>query len=261
MVSSLDWSPDAMFRATRTSDLTLRFPFISLNVVMPTQPSWETAYWVVAALPSSVSSTRSKTGSVSQGYLSRMSTTSSIDRTMTAGCGTVRFHTHAHHVRASRSNCSASHLVVSPRDQPAYMAPEIIINLAKNVHRYGQPVDVYAFAIIMYEVLELHPAWFEKSYTHYIFQDVEEGKRPPISREADAPSTKYCTLMKKCWGSDPALRPTFDVILDVVREIRGDMARDRRLVSKSASVVPPKASAGEGSKSKTPVSQIKLIIK
>eukprot|EP00940_MAST-03C_sp_MAST-3C-sp2_P000262 g262.t1 len=159
------------------------------------------------------------------------------------------------------SNSSGSSSAHSTASSPAYMAPEIIINLAKNVHRYGQPVDVYAFAIIMYEVLELHPAWFEKSYTHYIFQDVEEGKRPPISREADAPSTKYCTLMKKCWGSDPALRPTFDVILDVVREIRGDMARDRRLVSKSASVVPPKASAGEGSKSKTPVSQIELIVK
>ena len=67
--------------------------------------------------------------------------TDEMSSTMTAGCGTI-----------------------------AYMAPEIIVNLAKNVHHYGQPVDVYSFTIIMYETLG--PAWIDSRNTQSL-----SGKR------------------------------------------------------------------------------------
>ena len=118
--------------------------------------------------------------------------TDEMSSTMTAGCGT-----------------------------PAYMAPEIIVNLAKNVHHYGQPVDVYSFAIIMYETLELRPAWIDAKHAVIIWQTVEEGGRPVI--KAPAPCSSYVELMKKAWEHDPESRPVFDTILTDLRSIRKEI--------------------------------------
>lgn len=123
---------------------------------------------------------------------------------------------------------------------PAYMAPETVVNLAKNTHRYGQAVDIYAYAIIMYESLELHPAWIEKKYTHLIFQSVEEGDRPPV--KTSAPKPEYMKLMRACWVQDPEARPAFNAILDTIREIRGVLFDERSLALEAgASLLKPEA--------------------
>lgn len=109
------------------------------------------------------------------------------------------------------------------------MAPEIIVNLAKDVHHYGQPIDVYSFAIIMYETLELRPAWVDMKYTHLIFQEVEEGGRPAI--KASAPCSGYLDLMKNAWDNSPESRPIFETVLSKLRSIQDEIKTDSSVVS------------------------------
>ncbi|ELP89149.1 serine-threonine protein kinase, putative [Entamoeba invadens IP1] len=90
---------------------------------------------------------------------------------------------------------------------PAYMAPEMVSG-----GNYSYSVDVYSFAIIMFELLAKHPAYdntelFQFSWN--ISQFVTSGKRLGI------PTTfnhELADLIAKCWDQDPNKRPTFEVI-------------------------------------------------
>ncbi|KAI8903023.1 kinase-like domain-containing protein [Gorgonomyces haynaldii] len=69
---------------------------------------------------------------------------------------------------------------------------------------YSEKSDVYAFSMVVYELL----AW-ELPYTNMSQTDIKhfvlEGKRPQI-RDADH---KLTQMMQDCWQEDPKTRPSF----------------------------------------------------
>ena len=90
----------------------------------------------------------------------------------------------------------------------AYMAPEVISS-----DHFNTKADVYAFGILMYEVIGGKRAYDgllhgKKKLTLFqLKKKVEEGLRPEI----DFPIKKGLRRMiEKCWSEDPKERPTFD---------------------------------------------------
>jgi len=78
----------------------------------------------------------------------------------------------------------------------------------------------------MWSTLELAVPWstdFDDEelggFTYPIFDKVEKGDRPTISKGFKAPSG-FVSLMRKCWSQNPSDRPSFNEITPVLRNMR-----------------------------------------
>lgn len=94
---------------------------------------------------------------------------------------------------------------------PLYMAPELFEN-----EKYGPAVDVFAFAILAYEILTGKQPYHElgKNLNGIkLFKSVENGVRPTFG---DDVPLKMLQLISKCWDKDPDNRPSFKDIFDVL---------------------------------------------
>lgn len=94
---------------------------------------------------------------------------------------------------------------------PAYMAPEILSD-----EKYSEASDVYAFGILVYEMLSLNTAFSVefRSLTLDEFLDNIKNKkdfRPLLT--PDIPEI-YQNLIQACWDYSPEKRPTFKQIVD-----------------------------------------------
>ena len=87
---------------------------------------------------------------------------------------------------------------------PIYMAPEII----EDVH-YSNKIDVFSYAIILYELTTQHKPWSHKKNLQVfnLLRFVKDGQRPTI-RDREIPD-KYVELIERCWDGDPDARPSF----------------------------------------------------
>jgi serine/threonine protein kinase len=95
-----------------------------------------------------------------------------------------------------------------------WMAPEVL-----NGGSYTEKVDVYSFAIVLYELLA---RWipFDGSGLEpvSIAVAVTGGRRPDMRYvPTDCPST-LSRVMKACWLHCPSQRPTFDAVLDMLKQ-------------------------------------------
>ena len=89
---------------------------------------------------------------------------------------------------------------------PVYMAPEILKN-----ENYSKSVDVYAFAIIVYQILTGITPYADLILHQLMHKVVFLRERPELTN--DIPEA-YRKLIEKCWSNNPAERPTFDKIVD-----------------------------------------------
>jgi serine/threonine protein kinase len=105
----------------------------------------------------------------------------------------------------ARQLTSDSHMTAC--GSPAYMAPEI---LASGRGTYGSAVDVFSFALILWEMQHLCKPYGELP-SYEVPSLVIDGTRPPISPDCP-PAIK--ALITKCWKGDPEERPTFQEIAD-----------------------------------------------
>lgn len=95
---------------------------------------------------------------------------------------------------------------------PNYMAPELITS-----KDYTNKVDVYAYAMILYEMSE-NQRPFKGLKVNDIFQQVvQRDERPNFTRMTPAPLQK---LIKRCWDRDPEMRPSFEEIFEEFRSGR-----------------------------------------
>ncbi|KAK8852708.1 hypothetical protein M9Y10_017697 [Tritrichomonas musculus] len=87
-----------------------------------------------------------------------------------------------------------------------YMSPEIILS-----EKYGKSSDVYAFGILMYEVLKQnHPYHELGEIAPFVLNNkIIEGTRPTITPQI---KSSLGQLMQKCWSGNPGERPTFKEI-------------------------------------------------
>ena len=97
---------------------------------------------------------------------------------------------------------------------PSYMAPEL---LKSDLKAIGKPVDVYAFAIVFWQLLHLKPPHPKDWSVAQLFDAVlHESHRPPLDPEVDS---RYQSLIQKCWAENSSERPAFQDVLADLDEI------------------------------------------
>jgi ubiquitin C len=94
---------------------------------------------------------------------------------------------------------------------PLYMAPEMYHGTD-----YTCAVDVYAFALICYEILVgMFP--FPRTMSLPVFmRQIATSVRPKLPLALDRSCRR---MIKRCWSSEPALRPSFDDIFEFLVKI------------------------------------------
>eukprot|EP01025_Chloroclados_australasicus_P036358 TRINITY_DN3706_c0_g1_i4.p1 TRINITY_DN3706_c0_g1~~TRINITY_DN3706_c0_g1_i4.p1 ORF type:complete len:1300 (-),score=207.83 TRINITY_DN3706_c0_g1_i4:1330-5229(-) len=96
-------------------------------------------------------------------------------------------------------------------NNPLWQAPEVIKG-----GRYTRKTDVYAFGIIMWEVMTALPPWGEDVHYFAVMQAlINDDARPDIGPELQIlggdwkGQAEYLELMQQCWGTNPQERPDF----------------------------------------------------
>jgi len=85
-------------------------------------------------------------------------------------------------------------------------------------------VDVYSFAVMLWEILSKQPAFSHHSDYGKFTKAVISGERPPVDKLHPA----IAAMLNECWDNDPNLRPDFPTICkrldDIILEvgIQGD---------------------------------------
>ncbi|KAK2381052.1 hypothetical protein P8452_37140 [Trifolium repens] len=99
-----------------------------------------------------------------------------------------------------------------------YMAPEVFKH-----RRYEKKVDVYSFAMILYEMLEGEPPF--ASYEPYDgAKHAAEGHRPAFRAKGYIPELQELT--QQCWAADMNQRPHFIEILKRLEKIKENLPSD-----------------------------------
>ena len=117
-------------------------------------------------------------------------------------------------VQEEEENLSIEH--TSKKGTVAWMAPEVLNT------NYDKSVDVFSFAVVMWELITGRIPWQgEYSWPQHILMAVRRGERPQATEEelANVPEG-YVTLMNRCWARAPKSRPSFNVILMKLRQIK-----------------------------------------
>lgn len=96
---------------------------------------------------------------------------------------------------------------------PLWMAPEIFEEMP-----FTEKADMYSFGIVLWELLERRLP-FEDVSMFKIVRMVVDGARPPIPDWCPA---SYSKLMRACWAHDPAERPSFERVLEMIAKLGED---------------------------------------
>lgn len=94
-----------------------------------------------------------------------------------------------------------------------YMAPELFRDVC-----YNNKIDVYAFGVLMYEVVTGKMAYKElleadDFNTFYFAQKIRKGLRPTFD-PSDSINPNFKEMIESCWSHDPKDRPTFEEIFE-----------------------------------------------
>ncbi|KAI9029115.1 kinase-like domain-containing protein [Hyaloraphidium curvatum] len=97
---------------------------------------------------------------------------------------------------------------------PGFLAPEMVAG-----HPLGKPADVYAFAMVCYEVLSGGKYPFEDlGNPAVLYNAAVLGTRPP--RPEGVPDALW-GLVVRCWDQDPGKRPAFATVAEELGKIVG----------------------------------------
>ena len=89
--------------------------------------------------------------------------------------------------------------------------------------RPNKTSDIYAFAILSYEVVCCKSAWSNVSLT--LIDSVQNGIRPSFPPNVD---TTLSSLIKECWLQDPESRPIATAILQVLDNYFEKLQKDNQ---------------------------------
>jgi serine/threonine protein kinase len=109
----------------------------------------------------------------------------------------------------SSRDLSVSGTLTAEVGTPFYMAPELFEG-----EEYNEKVDVYSFALLLYEVVVGHPAFPATLTIMQLCRWILAGRRPDIP-----PGLRgfVCGLIRRCWSSRSEERPEFTEIYEVLR--------------------------------------------
>lgn len=92
-----------------------------------------------------------------------------------------------------------------------WMAPEVFCGGA-----YDEKVDVYSFGIVMHEILCRVIPFYDMD-PNELMGNVLRGARPDVSMTPAHCPEALQHLMKVCWARSPSKRPSFEVIVNILR--------------------------------------------
>ncbi|XP_048233994.1 serine/threonine-protein kinase STY46 [Ricinus communis] len=92
-----------------------------------------------------------------------------------------------------------------------WMAPEVIEHKP-----YDHKADIFSFAIVLWELLTGKLPYEYLTPLQAAVGVVQKGLRPTIPKHTHP---KLAELLEKCWQQDPALRPDFSEIIEMLQQI------------------------------------------
>lgn len=102
---------------------------------------------------------------------------------------------------------------------PSSQAPEVF----RGDQSYGSPVDVYSFGIIMWEISTRQKPWSDLGddasfigLIKLLTTALQTGRRPKIPAALAKAQGMYVEAMEQCWGGDPAERPSFAEVAQIL---------------------------------------------
>ena len=95
-----------------------------------------------------------------------------------------------------------------------WMAPEVI-----KTQNYTTKADVYSYGIIMWEVCTREMPYDYCSRENILFRVSVKKERPNLTRLPNDTPKEFEELMQKCWEHDPNLRPDFDAIIEIIKDV------------------------------------------
>jgi len=114
-------------------------------------------------------------------------------------------------------------------NNPVWLAPEILLH-----QNYNEKVDVYAFGLILFEMLSGQDYFGDMAFMSDIENMVIAGKRPKIDLVEEDPfsvQNEYVELLKACWDPSPTERPTFaeavSILINLLRKTGVEVVEEK----------------------------------
>ncbi|OQS05068.1 kinase [Thraustotheca clavata] len=98
---------------------------------------------------------------------------------------------------------------------PRWVAPEVYRGEV-----YSEKIDVYSYGIVLWELFCFKKPYLDQDPINLPYMVVHKNLRPPLC--VHIPEVLH-TLMKSCWHADPAERPSFPTILQLLSNARNDI--------------------------------------
>ena len=98
----------------------------------------------------------------------------------------------------------------------------LLLNLCVDKVRYSPAMDVYAFGIVMWELVTGEIPYSDEEWDWRVRETVAGGGRPRwptagtqggATREGQSSYQTYVNLAGMCWAHDPHERPSIDVVV------------------------------------------------
>uniref|UniRef100_A0A6B2L2E0 Protein kinase domain-containing protein n=1 Tax=Arcella intermedia TaxID=1963864 RepID=A0A6B2L2E0_9EUKA len=103
------------------------------------------------------------------------------------------------------------------RGSALWMSPEILATT-----EFDKSSDVYAFAVILWEIFTLEEPWQNiESWEELAYKVVDKDERPPFNK--DFPHSLRA-LIQAGWQRDRRSRPSFDEVIIALDEVMADLA-------------------------------------